>query len=450
MDGQPLNNSYIGSVNWATFGVSEVDRVEVARGPFSSLYGGNAMGGVINLITRPVGPRELEFFGQYGNRDTTNYSVRGGHRFFDKLGLSFGYSRFQTGGYSPQEILRTPVTTTDGIPVTGVRRWSTPTAGVTYQVGEQGRNWFNQESYRVRGEYTPSSQLFISMQYLRQSRRHGYDAYTTFLRDAAGNPVDSGTVSFAENGITQRLALAPANFIGIPSEASSNIYQAQILATLSPVWNLRIGGGLNHSPQDWFVSPAANATLSSGGGSFTNTWNQGIYGSVQATRTAGGQSLILGMESRHDRARTGGQQIPNYAIRENGSSYDTQAFGKTMNHAAYMQYQKTLEERLNVVVGGRWDYWNTYDGASQAGAGLPLNRFDRRSTNALTGKVAAVYALPAGWQVRGSVGNAFRNPTIYELYRDFFFFGSVLLGNPQVRSERLLAYEGGVSRNFRD
>ena len=48
VDGQPVNNSYIGSVAWSTFSVSEMERVEVARGPFSSLYGGNAMGGVVN------------------------------------------------------------------------------------------------------------------------------------------------------------------------------------------------------------------------------------------------------------------------------------------------------------------------------------------------------------------------------------------------------------------
>ena len=40
------------------------ERVEVARGPFSSLYGGNAMGGVVNLVTKPVSRREFEVIGQ--------------------------------------------------------------------------------------------------------------------------------------------------------------------------------------------------------------------------------------------------------------------------------------------------------------------------------------------------------------------------------------------------
>lgn len=40
---------------------SAVERIEVVRGPMSSLYGADAMGGVVNIITRPQGD---EFFGE--------------------------------------------------------------------------------------------------------------------------------------------------------------------------------------------------------------------------------------------------------------------------------------------------------------------------------------------------------------------------------------------------
>ena len=65
LDGQPLNDSYYGTVNWTMLPVGEFERVEVARGPFSSLYGGNAMGGVINLITRRADHRQFELFGNF-------------------------------------------------------------------------------------------------------------------------------------------------------------------------------------------------------------------------------------------------------------------------------------------------------------------------------------------------------------------------------------------------
>lgn len=448
LDGQPMNDSYIGSVNWSIFPVSEMERVEVARGPFSSLYGGNAMGGVVNMITRPIDRRQVELFGQYGNRDTMNYSVRVADRFFDKLGISAGYTRFQTGGYSTQEILRTPVTTGGtAVPVTGVKRWETPTGGVTYQVGEQGRYWFNQEAWRLRGEYAISDKSFVSLQYLRQGRIAGFDDYVTYLRDPAGNPVDSGLVSFVDGGVQRRLSVAPSNFIGVPTGADVNIAQFQWLQTLNPTWNVRIAAGYYRIPGDWYITPGAAASQAGGPGSYTSTMSQAWYGNVQTTRQTSGQTTIFGTETRHDQARTVAQNIPVWTLRRDGGAFTSQAFGKAINQSAYAQHQYSRIEGLNLVAGARWDYWRTYEGGNQTAIHQTPTRFPERSTNSLTGKVAGVYSLK-GWQLRGSVGNAFRNPSVYELYRDLVLAGSLLLGNPNVLPERLLAYEAGVARSF--
>jgi len=40
------------SADPATFDVADVERVEVARGPYSAVYGGDALAGVINIVTR--------------------------------------------------------------------------------------------------------------------------------------------------------------------------------------------------------------------------------------------------------------------------------------------------------------------------------------------------------------------------------------------------------------
>lgn len=448
VDGQPVNNSYIGSVNWSTFAVSELERVEVARGPFSSLYGGNAMGGVVNMITRPVERRHFELLGQGGNRDTVNYSVRASDRYFGKLGLSVGYSRFQTGGYSPQETLRPATTGTAGVAVTGVIPWLTNTGDRTFQVGERGRNWFNQEAWRVRGEYAITQKVFASFQMMRQSRLDGYDAFNSFLRGPEGNIVSSGAVLFDDGGVRRRLTLTPANFIGTPTGASQRIYQGQVLANLSTRWNLRVAGGAMDSPGDWYVTPGADATLTGGTGNWVNQSNRAAYGNVQASREGAGNNWILGSETRHDRASIDGRNITNYALRENPRAITSQAGGQAINQAGYVQYQRTIQDGFHVVAGGRWDYWRTYDGLTQTNLTVPPKSFPNRSTNAFTGKVAAVYTLPGNLQVRGSVGNAFRNPSVYELYRDLALGSSLLLANPLVEPERLMAYEAGLSRSF--
>ena len=52
-NGIPLNDPYFGSVNWQLVPTDGVERVEVVRGPFSALYGSNALGGVVQVFSAP-------------------------------------------------------------------------------------------------------------------------------------------------------------------------------------------------------------------------------------------------------------------------------------------------------------------------------------------------------------------------------------------------------------
>jgi outer membrane cobalamin receptor len=51
VDGRPINSVSLGTADLSEIALSDVKRVEVVRGPVSSLYGANALGGVINIIT---------------------------------------------------------------------------------------------------------------------------------------------------------------------------------------------------------------------------------------------------------------------------------------------------------------------------------------------------------------------------------------------------------------
>ncbi len=52
MDGIPVNKSDGGTVDWNMFDREGLDRIEVTKGAGSSVYGGNAMGGIINMISK--------------------------------------------------------------------------------------------------------------------------------------------------------------------------------------------------------------------------------------------------------------------------------------------------------------------------------------------------------------------------------------------------------------
>lgn len=52
-NGIEINNPYFSGYDWGRFSTAGVSRVEVVRGPFSSLYGSEAMTGVVNILTTP-------------------------------------------------------------------------------------------------------------------------------------------------------------------------------------------------------------------------------------------------------------------------------------------------------------------------------------------------------------------------------------------------------------
>ncbi len=57
LDGIPFITGDTGELNFETIPVGQVDRIEVVKGASSALYGSNALGGVINVITKEIPER---------------------------------------------------------------------------------------------------------------------------------------------------------------------------------------------------------------------------------------------------------------------------------------------------------------------------------------------------------------------------------------------------------
>jgi vitamin B12 transporter len=71
IDGVEVNNSWSGFYDWANLLVDNVERVEMVRNAQSALYGSEAMGGVINVITkRGEGKPMVTFSAEGGTFDT--------------------------------------------------------------------------------------------------------------------------------------------------------------------------------------------------------------------------------------------------------------------------------------------------------------------------------------------------------------------------------------------
>lgn len=59
LDGEPLIGRQGGVMDLSRFAIGNIKKIEIVKGPSSSLYGSEAMGGVINIITEPLQGKQI-------------------------------------------------------------------------------------------------------------------------------------------------------------------------------------------------------------------------------------------------------------------------------------------------------------------------------------------------------------------------------------------------------
>src|SRR5258705_988912 len=100
VDGIKLTSVTLGTTAFEYLPVEEIDRIEIVRGPRSSLYGSEAVGGVIQIFThRGKGEPQLTTSVGAGSHDTENLSA-GLSGSVGKLAYSGSTSYFGSDGYA--------------------------------------------------------------------------------------------------------------------------------------------------------------------------------------------------------------------------------------------------------------------------------------------------------------------------------------------------------------
>ena len=75
LDGFQIRMPYSGSIDWNAMPLDFLDRVEVVKGPVSSLYGQNSMGGIINLVTKNYSDEFYNIKATVGSYDSKDLNL---------------------------------------------------------------------------------------------------------------------------------------------------------------------------------------------------------------------------------------------------------------------------------------------------------------------------------------------------------------------------------------
>jgi iron complex outermembrane receptor protein len=156
IDGVPVYVPYDGYVDLARFTTFDLAAINVSKGYTSVLYGPNALGGAINLISRkPV--KQFEFNGASG-------WLTGGYRTNINLGSNLGKFYIQAGASKMNR---------DSFPLA-----HNFTASKTEAGGSRNNSYSTDEKYNLKIAYVPNKNSEYALSYIYQHGKKGTPVYT--------------------------------------------------------------------------------------------------------------------------------------------------------------------------------------------------------------------------------------------------------------------------------
>ncbi|MGH9958074.1 MAG: TonB-dependent receptor, partial [Pyrinomonadaceae bacterium] len=404
--------------------VTDVSRVEVLRGSGSSLYGSNAIGGVINLVTD-----------EGGGRLHGNVLGEGG-------GLGMFRSRAQVAGGSHDN----RVVYSGGFSFLNVSK------GIDGQ--DEARNTSGQGRilFRLTPTATLSGRIYASKSRLQLNN----------------SPQGIGTLP--ATGIIEAIPLAPAQQLrfeaGVPP-SQLIVGAATFIPAANDPDNLRKANFFDGSliftqrPTEVFgytVSYQSLATNRSFPNGPAGVGFQPVGGSTQSDFDGRIHTLNARVDLRPGRVNfiTGGYEFESETFTNrsfqvnpaNNSDVDVTQRSHTLSVQDQLRF---VDGRLQMSVAFRAQFFKLKQPVFTPAASAPYQGITFQSPpTAYTGDGSIAYLFrSSGTKVRAHVGNGYRAPSLFERFgTSFGSFGYSVFGDPRLRPDRSIAVDGGIDQTF--
>ncbi len=381
LDGVPLNTPFGGWVYWQRVAKQSVESVEVVNGAVSDLYGSGTLGGVVNIVTKPLRKSFATFESSYGNESTPAISLDAG---LTKRGwgISVDVQALRTNGY---------------ILVPTDQRGSVDTAAGTHDLSGV---------LRVSKKLGEAGSFFIRASSFGESRLNG-------------TPVQTNNTRIASIDLGIDWTKGKANFFSLRVYGSGEIFN-----------------------QD-FSAVAANRNSESLTNRQRNPSQQlGFAGQWRRT-FSGRQTIVAGIEGRdvrgHSAETTFTAGRPTANIDAGGRQRALGFFGQDT-----LQFRRNWSLTFGARVDN-WLNSRGFSNRIPLTGGAPsAAAFAERSETAFSPRVSLLRTFKSA-AVTASFYRAFRAPTLNELYRSFRVGNVVTNANPALRAERLTGGEAGAS-----
>ncbi len=387
-DGIPLNDPFSSSDYWDRVPAESVASVEIAEEGASSLYGSDALGGVVQLRTRSAHPGGISLETSYGNQNTPDLSLWAGGQ-AGRWESTFGGEVFQTDGY-----ILVPEPLRGSVDTKARAKHGTADLMIGRKVGAQSeifaRGWFFDDSHDN------------------------------------GTPDTTNDIRLGEGALGANLQLGGMGSLTLRFYGEAQIWH-QGFSSVAVNRN-------SEALTDRQTVPA-----------------QGVGGSAVWSRSVGKrQTLVAGFDEHEEIGHsndilfspvTGGNTRDTFA---GGHQRTAGFFGEDLIQIA-PRWILSLSARFD-----HWRNFDAFSQCVPFALSCPppaLTLYPDRSYDAFSPRVSLLHQMNSHVAWSGSLYRGFRAPTLNELYRSFRQGNTLTSNNPDLREERLSGGEAGVNVN---
>lgn len=382
--------------------MEDVERVEIIRGPAGALYGSDAMGGVINVITKTPDKTTADINYEYGWYEDGKGAGYKGNLYLQ--GAEGNYSYKINAGLNKNRPYLDPKGSGDSMNFYGKQQPISLSVGYKFDNG----NELSVDFSKIKEDNQKSSTSRTVM----MPGKVWQDKVQTIYND---NKRTDYAITYKGSDDKQDWM-----FRAYKSVFDKN-YKNQNNTRMT---NLLRPGGIG----DWKLQDPKHDTVKR---------TLSVIEGKDTFNLSDKNKLTAGFEYRKDQSEGTRLKKPNTSLAD-GNAHDAYDKAAINYLAAYVQDEFRPDDKWLIIPSVRFDHSDQF-------------------SNKLTSNLAATYNAADDVRIKAVVGQGYKTPTVNDLYIFWEMYaanpggkGQFYVGNPDLKPEKSLSYELSVEKDWGD